>query len=79
MKNVDVKPTVEVILAMSNNMENYAKELRRIANDMNESGDITYAAEALQAIVNCSSNMRMDLLVSRPIREFQKIIKKEEK
>ena len=79
MKNVDVKPTVEVILAMSNNMEDYAKELRRIANDMNESGDITYAAEALQAIVNCSSNMRMDLLVSRPIREFQKIIKKEEK
>ena len=72
MKDIDVTATAEVIEEMANNMEHYAAELRRHATKMRERNEITYAAEAIATVSNAFHNLRLDLLVVRPIREFQR-------
>lgn len=71
---MDVKPTCQVIYEMAETMRQYAAELETIANKMDRSVDLEYASDALQAIKNMNANLRTDLLVTRPIREYQKII-----
>jgi hypothetical protein len=71
---VDVEPTAAVIMDMAVTLKNYAHELERTARKMMDRGDITLASEALGAITNCMQNLRLDLLVTRPIREFDRTL-----
>ena len=64
--------TVNNIRRMANVMHQYAEELDRVAVNIERTGDITYAAEAATTVVNCLINLRIDLLVSQPIRELKK-------
>ena len=61
---------------MANVMRQFADELDHIANELDETGDITYTSEAAQAVVNCLINLKIHLLVSQPIRELGKKEKK---
>lgn len=70
MPNVDVKPTAEAIMDMAKTLNHCALEMKRIADKMVEYEDITYASQAATAVSNCVSNLRLDLLVTRPLREF---------
>lgn len=70
---IDVKMTAEAIDEMAKALEHYANDLRQNAKSMRKHNDISYAGEAMQTIKNCFGNLRMDLLVIRPIREFQKL------
>ena len=76
MKTPDVKPTVEVIRKMAKTFRQEADELDSIANQMEDSGDITYAGEALNVYRNLGANVRIDLLLSRPIRAYEIILDK---
>lgn len=69
---MNVKPTAEVIQEMARTLRRYADEMDRIAEKMIANNDIERASEAMSALVNCYANMRPDLLVTRPIREFMK-------
>jgi hypothetical protein len=71
---VDVEPTVAVIMDMAATMERYAAEMKAVARKMLIDGDISRAAEALTSITNCFQNLRLDLLVTRPIREFDRTL-----
>lgn len=75
MKHPDVKPTIKVILGMVKTFRQEADELENIADRMASSGDISYVAEALNVYQNLGSNVRIDLLVTRPIREYENILK----
>ena len=68
---INVEPTVEVINEMADKLEYYAGGLRQIANLITKYKDLSYAADAIQAIKNMNSNLRTDLLVTRPLREYR--------
>lgn len=69
-KQVDVEPTAKVIESMADELRARAAELRGVAIRMRETNDLSYAAEALNIIVNSTSALRLDLLVTRPLREL---------
>lgn len=68
MKPYDVEPTAQVILDAAETLERSARNLRYRANKMLEEKDPTHAAEAVNTLVNIWSAVRLDLLVSRPLR-----------
>ena len=65
---IDVEPTAQVIDTAAERFRQTAEELNRLASRMRERNDLTYASEAMMAIINTMQNCRMDLLVTRPIR-----------
>jgi len=65
---IDVEPTAAVIDAMAKRLEQWAKDLKRIAGKMRATEDLEYASEAVTAVQNCTNALRLDLLVTRPIR-----------
>jgi hypothetical protein len=69
---MDVKPTAEAIDDNVRILLHYADELSWIARRMTDRQDISYSADALQAISNCFGSLRLDLLVTRPIRELER-------
>ncbi len=68
---MDVEPTVQIIYDMVDNLIRASDNLKRLALKMRKNKDLTYAAEAINTITNCMQNLRLDLLVTRPLREYQ--------
>lgn len=66
--NYNVEPTAKVIDDMAGELELKAMELRRIAAEMRETKAFDGAGEALSIIGDLTRNMRLDLLVTRPLR-----------
>lgn len=48
-----------------------SKRLEQIAKLMREKNDISHASEAVSEIATSMMNFRLDLLVTRPVREYQ--------
>lgn len=71
-KVIDVKPTVEKIRAMAKVMRQSADEVDRLGDRMLETGDLTYASEVVNAFLSMSVNARLDLMVTRPLRELMR-------
>ena len=69
---IDVRPTVEIIYEMANELDDYADNLRSFAKDMQEKDDISYVIDVINTIKNMNANLRTDLLIARPLREFMK-------
>jgi len=69
---IDVEPTAQIIDVASMRLRQSADNLNRIANHMRSKNDLTYAAEALSEVLDALQNSRLDLLITRPIRELQK-------
>jgi hypothetical protein len=69
---MDINPTVDIIRLMSRRLSDAAKELDKISEKIIETNDLTYASEAMQTISNSILNLRLDLLVTRPLREAMK-------
>lgn len=63
-----VESTAEIIDKMAEELEYKAKELRRTAADMRKEQSLEYASIAMQTVASVFQNMRLDLLVSRPLR-----------
>ncbi len=72
---VDVEMTAEVIDDMVRYLEGTIKTLKRLAEKMRERQRIDYASDAMQEVSNMFLNLRMDLLVTRPIRAFQSLLR----
>ena len=69
--------TAKSIDNMAETMLRYSANLKKTAAKMRESGDITYASEAMNDVTNCIMNLRLDQLVSRVIREGENNDKKD--
>jgi hypothetical protein len=66
---IDVGPTAETIEAAAKVLEDAARELRYQAAKMREEGDLTRASQAINTFANIWQNLRLDLFVTRPLRE----------
>ena len=64
----DVEPTAEAIESAAKVLEHASANLRRLSARMRETGDLTIASEAMGCIQNMWHNMRLDLLITRPLR-----------
>jgi hypothetical protein len=71
MLTINVEPTAEIIDAAANTALALSKSLERIAKLMRDKNDISFASEAAQEVATSMTNFRLDLLVARPLREYQ--------
>lgn len=69
---MNVEPTVEIIQKMAKELDYRAGRVGMIATKMQDTEDLTYAAEVVNEIVSLITNLRLDLLVVRPLRETMK-------
>lgn len=70
MSVIDVKPTVEVIRQMSEMLRHSALQLDSIADRTEASGNFEQVGDAISCVANLMPNLRLDLLVARPLRQF---------
>jgi hypothetical protein len=63
-----VNETAEAIEAAADRLARTAADVRRIAQRMRDSGDLTYAGEAASAVAQVVGQCRLDLFVIRPLR-----------
>lgn len=68
---VNVEPTAKVIDDLAEDLRRRAIELDCLAAELRKTGDLELAAIALTTAMN-HSNMRIDLLVARPVRELSR-------
>lgn len=69
---MNVNPTAEVIDNIAKRLRERANDFDRIAAKMRETGDMRYAAEAMSEVSNLIPSLRIDLLVTRPLREYER-------
>lgn len=67
---VNVEPTAKVIDDIAEELELKVRELRRIAAELRETGNLDCAGEAAATVATLTRNMRLDLLVMRPLRQL---------
>lgn len=71
MVELNVESTAQAIDNAANVALALSQRLTQIAELMREKKDITYASEVIQEVTNSMSNFRLDLMVTRPLREYQ--------
>ncbi|QCT95390.1 hypothetical protein FEV13_00095 (plasmid) [Stutzerimonas degradans] len=67
---INVEPTAKVIDDIAEELELKVRELRRIAAELRETGNFDYTGEAAATVATLTRNMRLDLLVMRPLRQL---------
>jgi hypothetical protein len=70
MNTVNVQPTVEAIKKMAENLRDAAQQLDGIAESTQASGNFERVGDAANCVANLMPNLRLDLLIVRPLREF---------
>ena len=68
MEKPNVEETAEAIDAIAKRMIRCAAELEQAAERMRSSGDLAIAGDAMISVANLYPNLRLDLLVIRPLR-----------
>lgn len=71
-RQIDVEPTAQKIDEMVSTAKRLVTELEYAAIKMRERNSLDYASEAVIAVVNAMPNFRLDLMVTRPMRELMK-------
>lgn len=72
MKDYNVDGTVEVIRKIAETMRYYADQIDRHGDAMSKDGDLSRSAEVLLSVNAMLNNARLDLLITRPLRETMK-------
>ncbi len=65
---MNLQPTLEIIDAMIEHTQELVKELQRERQQIAQSKDIEQVSSVVNTVVNYISNLRLDLLVARPVR-----------
>lgn len=71
MPEINVEPTAQAIDNAARVALEFSRRLTQIATTMRETQDITRATEVVQEASNIMSALRLDLMVSRPLHEYQ--------
>lgn len=66
--SINEVPTAEVIESMASRLHDSAKVLESLAKRMRETKDLELAGDAANVIANLMPNLRLDLLVTRPLK-----------
>jgi len=67
--NNQVEVTAKIIDNMANMMRHSAIKLNEDASDLRKYSDFTHAGSAMNTIINCLVNMRLDLLVTKSLKD----------
>ena len=73
---IDVEPTAEKIEEMASTIEYFASSIRRQATRMRETNDLSVSADVATEVACMFTNIRLDLLITRPLREMQSEIER---
>lgn len=76
--NLNVEDTAKTIENAVQELKDASRELDLLARKMRESGDLSYAGEAVAILASLPSRVRIDLLVARPISALSRVIEKME-
>ena len=63
---------IDSICDIATRLESEASNIRWIANKMKEDKDLDRVSDVMTNITNLFTNLRLDLLITRPIREMKK-------
>lgn len=69
---INVEPTATIIDQMAKELNYRSDRLKLLAESMRTKEDLTYASEVVSEITNMIANLRLDLMVQRPLRETMK-------
>lgn len=69
---IDIEPTALAIDQAANAYRKAADEMQQLAIRMRDKQDISYAADAITIGLSAVQNARFDLLLTRPLREFER-------
>ena len=75
---IDIEPTIKAVSHIANTLKNFADEINRIKMQIIKTKDLSRTAEVLISVTNCFANLRLDLLTTRPLREYEKLLQKRE-
>lgn len=70
---IDIEPTIKVISHISNTLRNFANDIDSISETIIKTKDLSRTADVLISVANCFTDLRLDLLVTRPFREYKKL------
>lgn len=68
-----VHETSKALEAAADHLDDAARDVRRIAKRMVDTGDLSYAGEAASTIAQVMGQCRLDLFVVRPLRALASI------
>ena len=71
---INVESTAQSIDEMASTIERFAASIRNQAKRMREEKDISIAADVANNVTGMLTNIRLDLLITRPLREMQREI-----
>ena len=71
---INVESTAQSIEEMASTIERFAASIRNQAKRMREEKDISIAADVANNVTGMLTNIRLDLLITRPLREMQREI-----
>ncbi|MHA2135994.1 MAG: hypothetical protein ACW99J_19210 [Candidatus Thorarchaeota archaeon] len=69
---IDTNPTSKIIRDAAGILERAAVQLRIKANQLDDTRDFSLVSEAMNDITNAFSSIRLDLFITRPIRELER-------
>lgn len=70
---IDTEPTIKAVSHISNTLRNFANDIDSINETIIKTKDLSRIAEVLISVANCFANLRLDLLATRPFREYEKL------
>ena len=71
---INVESTAQSIDEMASTIERFAASIRNQAKRMREEKDISIAADVANNVTGMLTNIRLDLLITRPLREMRREI-----
>lgn len=69
---IKIDSTAEAIEEMAEVMQRAASDMAYVATRMRATGDVEKVLDALNILRSLNANLRTDLLIARPMREYQK-------
>lgn len=72
IKDLNVEPIANAIDDLADDLQRRAEILRQHAKSFRETGDMDEVSSAVTVAVS-TANMRLDLLVSRPVRQMARL------
>ncbi len=71
---MNTRPTIEIMLQAVYHLRRTAQEIEQKARALEQTGDFSLVGEAINAFSNLFNNVRLDLFVNRPVREYERQI-----
>ncbi|MDF8362040.1 MULTISPECIES: hypothetical protein [Achromobacter] len=70
-QQLDVEPTAEILDKIAEVLCEAYGNVAKYAAQLRETKDLELATQAMHDVVQLQSKMRLDLLVARPLRQYQ--------